>query len=74
MRGLAEVSAEAEVMIYRGRSLLAEFWRLSYQQLRDCLAAHGRGAPAIDELLPVFADPGTWFQGPVTMAAWGQHS
>jgi SAM-dependent methyltransferase len=72
MHGLAEVSAEAEVMIYRGGSPLAEFWRLSYQQLRDRLAADGRDAPAIDELLPVFTDPRTWFQGPVTMAAWGK--
>jgi len=59
-------------MIYRGGSPLAEFWRLSHQQLRDRLAADGRDAPAIDELLPVFSDPGTWFQGPVTMAAWGK--
>ncbi|MGH8652851.1 MAG: class I SAM-dependent methyltransferase [Gammaproteobacteria bacterium] len=72
MRGLADVSAEAEVMIYRRGAPLAEFWRVSHQQIRDRLAADGRDAPAIDELLPVFADPGTWFQGPVTMAAWGK--
>jgi hypothetical protein len=71
---LIGVTAEADLMVYRGGSPLGEFWKLSVQQLRDGMASAGRETRALDEAIPLYDDTAMWFQGPLTMAAWGQRA
>jgi SAM-dependent methyltransferase len=72
-QGLAELSAEGEVVVFNGASPMAEFLRLTAEQVRakivHCGALDGGRFGAAMALL---GDPAFWAFGPGTIAAWGR--
>jgi pimeloyl-ACP methyl ester carboxylesterase len=70
--GLADIDAELDVPLFRGGSAHARFWSLTWQQVRDRVAAVGEPAHVIDEGQADLADEQRWFTGPAMMTAWGQ--
>jgi SAM-dependent methyltransferase len=70
--GLAHIDAGLDVPLFRGGSLHAQFWSLTWQQVRDRIVAVGEPAEVIDPGLADLADERRWFQGPAMLAAWGR--
>jgi hypothetical protein len=69
--GLVDVDAESHVQMFRGGSHPAEFWRLTWLQARERAVAIGAPVEDLDRGRVLLADPGRWFHGPATVAAWG---
>jgi SAM-dependent methyltransferase len=70
--GLVGIDAELDVPLFRGGSAHARFWSLTWQQVRDRVAAVGEPAHVIDQGQAELSDEQRWFQGPATMTAWGR--
>jgi hypothetical protein len=47
--GLADIGAELDVPLFRGGSAHAQFWSLTWQQVRDRVGAVGETAQVIDQ-------------------------
>ena len=72
-QGLVDVGAEGRVDMVRGGSLLAQFPRLSYEQLRDRLIGEGQvTAEEIARRLALLDDPEFLAMSPINMVAWGR--
>ncbi|HLZ71467.1 MAG TPA: class I SAM-dependent methyltransferase [Dehalococcoidia bacterium] len=71
-QGLAELGAEGDVPVFPGGSAMAEFWRLSWEQLREPMRKTGAHEQVLDRALDALGDARQWFLGPATMAAWGR--
>jgi SAM-dependent methyltransferase len=70
--GLADIGAELDVPLFRGGSAHARFWSLTWQQVREQVAAAGEPAHVIDRGQAELSDEQRWFPGPATMTAWGR--
>jgi SAM-dependent methyltransferase len=64
--GLDSVEAELSGQLFRGGSVPARFWSLTWLQARDRLDAE-----VVDAGREALADPALWFHGPVRVIAWG---
>jgi SAM-dependent methyltransferase len=64
--GLVDVEAEVDGQFFRGGSYPAQFWSLTWEQVRDRMPAE-----AIDAGQAVLEDPARWFYGPAKVVAWG---
>jgi SAM-dependent methyltransferase len=65
--GLKDVEAELEGQLFRGGSGPAEFWSLTWEQVRE---RFGDDA-VLDAGQAELADSQRWFHGPVKVVAWG---
>lgn len=70
--GLEEVNAEALAPLFRGASATAEFWTLSWQQIRPQLLACGAEPEDLDRSMSDLQDPSQWFTAPAMVAVWGR--
>ena len=70
--GLADVDAELDVPLFRGGSAQARLWSLTWQQVRDQVAAVGEPTHVIDQGQADLADDQRWFHGPAMLTAWGR--
>jgi SAM-dependent methyltransferase len=71
-RGLARVGAELDVPLFRGGSAQAQFWSLTWEQVRGRVAEVGEPARVIDAGQAELRDEQRWFPGPATVVAWGR--
>jgi SAM-dependent methyltransferase len=72
--GLSDVGVDADFQIFMGASPLAEFWRLTWEQLRSGIVQSGAQEAQIDETLRSLSDPTQHFIGPATFAVWGRRN
>jgi SAM-dependent methyltransferase len=70
--GLADVGAEARAQLFRGGSIPARMWALTWVQVRDRGRAMGLAVEELDRGRAALADPARWFHGPTMIAAWGR--
>ena len=56
-QGLTEVGADGDVPYFMGVSPMAEFWRLTWEQLRQGIVRAGAGEQDVDQALRLLADP-----------------
>jgi SAM-dependent methyltransferase len=70
--GLHNVEAEAIVSMFPGASPMAEFWSLTWTQVREQLDVALAGSATLDEALRMLEDATNWFTGPAVVAAWGR--
>ncbi|MBV9095668.1 MAG: class I SAM-dependent methyltransferase [Streptosporangiaceae bacterium] len=71
--GLAGIDAALDVPLFRGGSAHAQFWSLTWQQVRDRVVAVGAPAQVIDQGQADLGDEQRWFRGPAMVIAWGRH-
>ena len=64
--GLADVGAEIDSQFFPGGSLPAQFWSLTWQQVRE------RVGEVLDGGRAALEDPERWFYGPAKVIAWGR--
>ena len=69
---LADVDADLDVPLFRGGSAQAQFWSLTWQQVRGRMAAIGEPAGVIDRGQADLGDEQRWFHGPAMVIAWGR--
>jgi SAM-dependent methyltransferase len=71
--GLADVGAEVDTGMFHGASPMAEFWQITWQQLREPLLSQGElDERALDETIALLETPGCWFADLAMVAAWGR--
>jgi SAM-dependent methyltransferase len=70
--GLADVDAEASAQLFRGGSVAARMWALTWVQVRERGQAMGLPVEKLDRGRAALADPARWFHGPTMIAAWGR--
>jgi hypothetical protein len=68
----AGVDAEWARGVFRGGSDPARFWSLTWEQVRDRIAALGVSHEVLDRGQAVLEDPERWFHGPAKVIAWGR--
>jgi SAM-dependent methyltransferase len=64
---LRDVDAEVDSQFFRGGSPPAEFWSLTWLQVRD-----RADADAIDRGRAALADTARWYHGPAKLVVWGR--
>ena len=69
--GAVGVATAVDAEIFRGASLWAELFSLSFEQVAPLLVADGLPAEVIDAAIADLADPGRWFPSCAFVAAWG---
>jgi SAM-dependent methyltransferase len=72
VQGLVEVAAEGDVPIFAGGSPMAQFWLLTWEQLRDAMLMAGAREPDLAAARALLADPQQWLFGPAMIVAWGR--
>ncbi len=71
--GLIDVEAEGRAQMGRGATPDAEFWRLSYTQIRDRILGTGQLSPGeFDAFIALFDDPDFIWMGAVLMGVSGR--
>jgi SAM-dependent methyltransferase len=70
--GLADIGTEGHVRLWPGGSPGATAWRLTFEQLRDDMAALGLDHATTATAMGACEDPGFTFMSQITMTAWGQ--
>jgi len=73
-QGLDQVGAEGDVPFFAGGSPMAEFWRLTWEQLRVGIVKAGADEQDVERALCLLADPEQQFIGPAIVAAWGRRA
>jgi SAM-dependent methyltransferase len=71
-RGMRDVGAESEVLIYEGGSPMAELVRLTVRQARTAGLTGGATEDQIDAWSSLVREPGRWFQNFALVSAWGR--
>jgi SAM-dependent methyltransferase len=71
-QGLSDVGAEGDIRMFPGVSPMAEFWRLSFEQVRERIETRLVEKEALDDTLKMLCDATHWFTGPAVIAAWGR--
>jgi hypothetical protein len=66
--GLGNVRAEGETPFFRGGSELAEFWRISWQRVRNAVAQSGADVTQWDRELAELDDPARLLVSVMTLA------
>jgi len=69
---LHEVGAEGDIPIFSGASLMAQFWSLTWKQVRAQIQAVLNEDEILDDALRTLGDATKWFAGPANIAAWGR--
>jgi len=69
--GLIDIGAELDVPLFRGGSTQAQFWKLTWEQVRDRVTALGEPAEVIEHGQADLDDERRWFHGPAMVIAWG---
>jgi SAM-dependent methyltransferase len=70
--GLEDVGAELDGQLFRGGSDPAQFWSLTWLQLRERIVALGFDGEIVDAGRAALDDRAQWFHGPVKVTAWGR--
>ena len=71
--GMIDVEAEGRAQMGRGATPDAEFWRLSYTQIRDRILGTGQLSPGeFDAFIALFDDPDFIWMGAVLMGVSGR--
>jgi hypothetical protein len=70
--GLQAVAAEGETPMFPGTSAMAEFWSLTWAQVRERILAGGVDEDILEDVLRMLTDSAEWFTGPAIIAAWGR--
>jgi SAM-dependent methyltransferase len=65
--GLVDVDAELDGQFFRGGSEPAQFWSLTWEQVRERI-----DGAVLDAGQAVLEDPARWFYGPVKVVTWGR--
>jgi SAM-dependent methyltransferase len=72
-RGLADVDGEGDLALLRGGSPLAEFFKLTGDQMRDRVISSGALSPErFDAGMALLDDPKFWAFGGAGIAVWGK--
>jgi len=71
-QGLQAVAAEGEIPMFPGTSAMAEFWSLTWTQVRERILAAGVDENILEDVLRMLSDTTEWFTGPAIIAAWGR--
>ena len=71
-QGLQAVATEGEIAIFPGASPMAEFWSLTWTQVRERILAAGVDENILEDVLRMLSDSAEWFTGPAIVAAWGR--
>lgn len=70
--GLDDVAAEGTTALYRGKSLWAEYWLETLNELRPRLIESGYvTAPLLTQFKRLYSDPRTWTSAITFVASWG---
>jgi len=69
--GLTSVTADGDVPLFSRASATAEFWRLTWSQVRERILGAGETAEELDATLNLLRDPTQWFIGPALIGTWG---
>jgi len=72
--GLADVGAEFEGQLFRGGSEPAQFWSLTWLQVREGTVAAGSPGEVVDDGRAALEDSTRWFHGSGTVIAWGRRA
>jgi SAM-dependent methyltransferase len=73
--GLVDVQAEGRVLMTRGGSPDARFWRVTFTQLQERMVATGLLTDQeMEQFLALYDDPNFVLMGPVLMAVWGRRT
>jgi SAM-dependent methyltransferase len=72
--GLIDVDAVFEGELFRGGSETAQFWSLTWLQVRDQIVAAGSSGEVVDSGRAALADTSRWFHGSGTVRAWGRRA
>ncbi len=72
--GLVDVGAELRGQFFRGGSPAAEFWSLTWLQMRDRIVATGTPGHVVDAGRAALADHRRWLIGPATAGVWGRRA
>jgi SAM-dependent methyltransferase len=67
--GLRDVGAEVDTQLFRGGSVPAQLWSLTWLQVRD-----ETDGDAIDAGRAALDDPTGWYHGPAKIVAWGRRA
>jgi SAM-dependent methyltransferase len=70
--GLVDVDAELNGQLFRGGSVAARFWSLTWLQARERIVARGVPGEIVDRGRAELGDPARWFHGPAKVIAWGR--
>ena len=73
-QGRQEVGAEGEVSMFCGGSSMADFWSLSWKQVRERILEAGATEKTVVGAEAALNDAAQWFTGPALIAAWGRRS
>jgi ubiquinone/menaquinone biosynthesis C-methylase UbiE len=73
-QGLQAVGAEGEITVFPGASKMAQFWNLTWTQVRERILAAGVDENILEEVLEMLRDSTEWFTGPAIIAAWGRRA
>ena len=72
-QGLIEIGAEGEIPVFEGGSHMAEFWCITWEQMRDRMIATGLiDKKGLDNAMYMLRQRGEWFVAPAVFAAWGK--
>lgn len=71
--GLIDIAAEGEIPIFEGGSVTADFWRVTWEQMRERMVATGLvDNNGIDDAMHALRQRQEWFVAPAEFAAWGR--
>ncbi|WP_067823735.1 hypothetical protein [Nocardia inohanensis] len=70
--GLVQVSADADIPIFRGGSAMARMWSLTWAQTHDALVTLGVSTETIATACAELEDEQRWLYAPPTIRAWGR--
>jgi SAM-dependent methyltransferase len=70
--GLEDVRAEGETLYFRGGSAVAEFFRMTWAQVRPIIVGTDGDAALIDAAEAELGDPTRWFPSATLVGAWGR--
>lgn len=71
-RGLTDVDVELDIHRFRGGSTEAQFWSLTWEQVRDRVTAVGEPTEVIDHGRTELTNTERWFQSPAVVIATGR--
>lgn len=70
--GYTHVSAEVQVPMFAGGSPQAEFWTITWNQVRDRILARGAQPADLEQAIADLADPTRWFVSSAMIAVSGR--
>ena len=72
-QGLIDIGAEGEIPVFQGGSVTADFWCLTWEQMRSRMIATGLvDNKAINDAMDALRQRQQWFVAPAEFAAWGR--